>query len=131
MTCILKSLWPLNANFPPQSRHLLGFSYRCRLAKYNSLIVSNCLDNSCSIASLLCYGHVNCWIPRATRVTAPGYDCKSVSKDVSCRRIKASVTMAPVISNKRGPLPRRLFLLLLPSLNWSRFLQIHEACSLF
>ena len=31
MTCILKSLWPLNANFPPQSRHLLGFSYKCRL----------------------------------------------------------------------------------------------------
>jgi hypothetical protein len=34
MTCILKSLWPLNANFPPQSRHLSGFSYRCRLVLF-------------------------------------------------------------------------------------------------
>ena len=34
MTCILKSLWPLNANFPPQSRHLSGFWYKCRLVLF-------------------------------------------------------------------------------------------------
>jgi hypothetical protein len=34
MTCILKSLWPLNANTPLQSRHLAGFSNKCRLVLF-------------------------------------------------------------------------------------------------
>src|SRR5918994_1851436 len=93
-----------------------------------SLIVSNCLDNSCSIASLMCDGHVNCWIPRTTRVTAPiiGYDCKSVSKDVSCRGIKASVahgtcdqqqkmTIAPALTINLSSFCYYILF------NWSRF----------
>src|SRR5918994_3908270 len=76
----------------------------------------------------LCDGHVNCCIPRTTRVTAPiiEYECKSVSKDVSCRGIKASVAHGTCDQQQKRTIAPELTINLSSFhyyllFNWSRF----------